>query len=470
MRKAKSIIALVVILLLLCGTYYYVSKHPKTSVSNSSSPAATASPVQVWKADSAKVSKVIVTYSGGANTFIKNAKEWAIENYAYKLDQTAIASATDPLINLSLAEVEKNAKDMDKYGLSKPTINAKVVGDGTDKMLLIGDKTTDGSNYYASEKDKSNVYFISSSIVESLTVKQASFRDKTITAIDPATLLSVKIVPRIGSPTGGSTPIEITRNTNQSDQETQSSINSWIVTGPYSIPRGGDDQKISTVFASIAKIKISDIIEDNPKDLSVYGLDKPSLDVTLKDSKNTLHLIIGKDKDDSNVYFKTAEVNTIYIMDKAVIDTFKIKPLDIVTKFAYIVNIDFVEKIVVDAKGVKDTVILSRTSAKAEKSGDPDVVTITSKVNDKSIELSKFKTQYQEMIGLSVDAENDKKLEDKPEVTMTYTLNKGSKKQEVINFVPYDEQFYAVFRDGKSDFVITKEKVNKMITNLKNLK
>ena len=425
MRKAKSIIALIVILLLLCGAYYYVSKHPKTSVNSSSSPTATTSAVQVWKADSAKVSKIIITYSGGANTFVKNAKEWNIENYAYKLDQAAITSATDPLINLSLTQVEKSAKDMDKYGLSKPLINAKIVGDVTDKILLIGDKTPDGSNYYASEKGKNSVYFISTSIVESLTAKQAGFRDKTITTIDPATLLSMKIITGVGSPTG-STPIEITRNTNQSDQETQSSINSWIVTGPYSTPRGGDDQKISSVTASIAKIKVGDIIGDDPKDLSVYGLDKPSLEVILKDSKNTLHLIIGKDKDANSVYFKTAEVNTIYTMEKAVIDTFKVKPLD--------------------------------------------VVTITSKVNDKSIELSKFKIQYQEMIGLSVDAENDKKLEDKPEISMTYTLNKGSKKQEVVDFVPYDGQFYAVFRDGKSDFVITKEKVSKMITDLKNLK
>ena len=30
MKKAKGIIALVVILLLLCGAYFYVSKHPKT--------------------------------------------------------------------------------------------------------------------------------------------------------------------------------------------------------------------------------------------------------------------------------------------------------------------------------------------------------------------------------------------------------------------------------------------------------
>lgn len=463
MKKSKSIIALVVILLLLCGAYYYVSKHPKTTASTSSS-STTASAVKVWTVDSSKVSKIVITYSDGGNTFVKNTKEWAIENYDHKLNQTAITGVTDSLINLSGTEVEKDAKDIEKYGLKKPIITVKIVGDGSDKILLIGDKTSDGSNYYGSEKDKSNVYFISASTVDSLTVKQSAYRDKTITAIDATTLSSIKI-----SQSGGSS-IEIAKNANQSDQETQNSINSWIVTGAYSKPIGGDDQKISAVTAAIANLKASDIVEDNPKDLGVYGLDKPTLELILKDSKNILHLFIGKNKDDNTVYFKTSDVNTIYTMDKTVVDTFRLKSFDLITKFAYIVNIDYVDKIVVDANGSKDTVLLSRTSAKAAKSGDPDVVTTTSKVNDKSVDLDKFKTQYQEMIGLLVDAENDKKLEDKPEVTITYGLNKGSKKQEVVDFVTYNDQFYAVFMDGKSDFVIAKDKVSKMITDLKNLK
>ena len=308
------------------------------------------------------------------------------------------------------------------------------------------------------------MYFISASTVESLTAPQSAYRDKTITAIDPATLTYMKIIQ------AGISPIEITRNTNQSEQEAQNNINSWIMTGPYSIPMGADDQKVSSVTDTIANLKANDIAIDNPKDLSVYGLDKPSFELILKDSKNTLHLFIGKNRDVNTLYFKTAEASTIYTMDKTVIDAFRLKPFDVVVKFAYLVNIDNVDKIVVDAKGHKDTVSLSRTSVKAGKSEDPDVVTTISKVNDKAVEFSKFKAQYIEMIGLTVDAENDKKLEDKPEVSITYSLNKGSVKQEIVNFVPYNDQFYAVFRDGKSDFVIAKDKVNKMITGLENLK
>ncbi|MBU3113301.1 DUF4340 domain-containing protein [Clostridium lacusfryxellense] len=464
MKKAKGIVTLVVILLLLCGAYFYVSKHPKTVEKDSSSTSESVASVEVWKLDSTKISKIIVTGTNSGNTFVKKAKVWSIENYDHKLNQTAITSVTDPLTNLTGTLVENDAKDMKKYGLDKPIINVAISGTGLDKTLLIGDKSADGANYYASEKGIKSVYLIPVSTVDSLSLKQSAYRDNTLTAIDAASLTYMKIAQ------AGSSPIVITKNTGLSAEEIQYNVNTWMLTGAYNVPLGVDSEKITTVTAAIANLVVSDIAEDNPKDLSKYGLDKPSMELILKDSKNTLHLFIGKNKDESSVYFKTAEANTVYIMDKTVIDTFKLKPFDVISKFVYIVNIDYVDKIVVDANGKKDIVLLSRTSVKATKAGDPDVVTTNSKLNGKSIEISKFKTQYQEIIGLTVDAENDKELKDKPEISITYSINKGSKKQEVVDFVPYNDDFYAVFRDGKSDFVITKDKVNKMITSLRNLK
>ncbi|MBU3191038.1 DUF4340 domain-containing protein [Clostridium bowmanii] len=464
MKKSKSIIILVVILLLLSGAYFYVSKHPKTKDADKSSISDVASTVELWEVDDTKVSKVIATFGDGSNTFIKKNKNWSIDNYDYKLDQPMITSAIGSLINSHGTLVEKNTEDIEKYGLIKPIINLIIVGDGSDKILNIGDKTSEGTNYYASGNEKKDVYSISVSTVDNIIKAQSAYRDKTITSINPETLTSIKIIE------AGSSPIEIEKNENRSVEETNYNLNTWTLSGAYSKTIGVDDNKIGLVAAAIPKLTASDVIIDNPKDLSIYGLDKPSLELILKDSKSTLQLFIGKNKDDKYVYFKTSEADTIYVMDKTVIDTFRVKPLDIISKFVYIVNIDKVDKIVVVANGMETTVLLSRTSTKAEKSGDPDVVVTTSKVNDKIIEIKKFKKVYQEIVGLTVDSENDKKQEEKPAVSITYTLNNAKKKKEVINFVPYNNQFYAVFRDGKSDFVISLDKVNKMLTSLKNIK
>ena len=464
MKKTKSIITLVLILLLLCGAYFYVSRNPKIDEQDSSSTDATTSSSEVWEIDNSKVLKISIKNSGVGNTFVKKLKEWSIENYNHKITQATITNAADSLINLSGRLVEKNANDMGKYGLDKPTINVVIVGNDINKTLYVGDKTLDGANYYVNEKGNKRVYFIEASIIEGLTLKQSAYRDKTITAINLSSLSYMKIVKP------ASLPVVIKKNANQSKDEVKYNVNTWILTGAYNSPMNVEIEKISSVISAIASLKARDIADDNPKNLSKYGLDKPSLELTLKDGKNTLHLFIGKNKDDSSVYFKEGKVDIIYTMDKNVIDLFRFKPFDVINKFAYIVNLDYINKIVVEGNGKKDTVLISRTSAKAETSGEPDVVTTSSKVNGKKIEINKFKTEYQEIIGLTVDAENDKKLEDKPVISITYSLIKGSEKQEIVDFTPYNDQFYAVFRNGKSDFVITKDKVNKMITSLENLK
>ncbi|MBZ9685962.1 DUF4340 domain-containing protein [Clostridium estertheticum] len=465
MKKLKSIIALIVILILLGGVYFYKTSHPAKSNKNASTSNASTSSVQVWKIDSTKVSKVILTSGKVKNTLVKSGNNWTIPNYNYKLDQNAINSITDNVINLSASSiVENDPKDLEKYGLNNTTISANVLGDGSQKDLYIGDKTSDGNSYYAIVKDDNKIYLIAASTVDYFGVKQADLRDKTITAIDGQTLSYIKIV-QAGSPT-----IELTPNSGQNQTEAKNGINAFKMIQPYSVEAGADDQRLQSLASAIPNLKAREIVDDNPKDLSIYGLNNPTLDITLKDSKNNLHFIVGKNKDDNNVYFKTMDSNTIYTMDKIQTDAFKLKAFDIVIKLAYIVNINDVDKITVDANGSNNIINFFRNTKKSEKSGDPDTVVTKYKVNDKSIEEEKFKSFYQEMIGLSVDSENDKKLEDKPEVSITFNLNKGSKKQEKIDYVPYNDQFYAVFRSGKSDFVISKDKVNKMITDLKKLK
>jgi hypothetical protein len=464
MKQLKSIIALLAVLILLSAAYVYIKAHPKAS-SSSTSTTATDTTAQIWKLDSSKASKVILTDKDNSLSFVKNGTNWNIANYNYKVDQTSITTVIDEFTTLSATRiVESTPADTDKYGFNKVTKTVKIeMQDKTEKVLNIGDKASDG-NYYAMIKDDKKVYLIAGNLVDEFSKKSTDFRDKTITSID-STKLKYIFIAQAGVPN-----IELKANDSQSDQEAQNGINSWNLTQPYSYTYGGSDTNLQTVTAAIANIKATSVVDEGPKNLATYGLDKPSMEITLKDDKATLHLIVGKKNDDSTSFFKLADSNTIYTIDDSVLASFKVKPFDMASKFAYIVNIDTVDKIAINSKDSKIAVDFSRTTKKAEKSGDKDTVVTTYKVDNKNIEESKFKTLYQELIGLSVDAENDKKLEDKPEVSITYTLNTGSAKTVSVNFVPYNDQFYAVYRGGKSDFLIAKTSVNKMIDDFKNIK
>lgn len=44
-----------------------------------------------------------------------------------------------------------------------------------------------------------------------------------------------------------------------------------------------------------------------------------------------------------------------------------------------------------------------------------------------------------------------------------------NKKVDVMQYIPYNDDFYMVVRNGKSDFVIAKEQVQKVLKDLEDL-
>ena len=70
---------------------------------------------------------------------------------------------------------------------------------------------------------------------------------------------------------------------------------------------------------------------------------------------------------------------------------------------------------------------------------------------------------------LTVDAENDKNVAEKPVYKTVFHINKGNKQPVTVEYCTYNDDFYAEFTNGKSDFAISKDKVNKVGTDLETL-
>ena len=97
---------------------------------------------------------------------------------------------------------------------------------------------------------------------------------------------------------------------------------------------------------AVANTTVVEFIEDESGDLSAYGLDKPVYEVIFSTEKaGEMKLQFGLErKSDSSIYAKLDGVDEVYAIDLAPF-TFLDKPLkEIVSIFAYIVNIDQVER------------------------------------------------------------------------------------------------------------------------------
>ena len=90
-------------------------------------------------------------------------------------------------------------------------------------------------------------------------------------------------------------------------------------------------------------------------------------------------------------------------------------------------------------------------------------------MDSKEVEGKTFKKYYQSLIGILADAEKNRELEEKPEVKTTFFLNVGKNREVEVNYVPYDNDFYAVFRSGKAEFLVHKNQVKNMLDTLEAL-
>lgn len=466
MKKLTNIIVLVVILGLMLGAYFYAKAHPKSDSSKSDSTTTTSSEqsIDIWKIDNDKASKIIINSNKGELTLEKKDNSWTVPAISYKLIETVISNISSNALEMKGTLVEKDAKELEKYGLKDSKFSLKVVlTDKSEKVLYLGEKTVDESYYYAKTSDSNTVYTIAATTVDSFSVSDNDLRDKTITKIDSSTLAYIKIIK------DGKT-IELKKNNNQTSEEAQYSVNTWNMIKPYTRVMGVDDTKLQALTSAVNSLSVNDIVSDNPSDLDKYGLRNPAIEVILKDDKNTLHFFVGSKKDEYTVYFKVEGSNTIYTISKTSVDPFDLKAFEVVSKLIALPNIDSVDKLVINENGAEHTAILTRQTKKAEKEGEKDTVTTAYSLDNKTIAEDKFKDLYQQIIGLTVDSEIDKKVQNKPEIRLTYYLNKGEDKNLEIEFAPYNNLFYAAYVNGKCDFVISKDKVTNMLKAVREAK
>lgn len=463
MKKKKNIIILLVVFAVLIGGYVYLSKHPKKTPTST----ATDNTISLMKTDVKKINQITINSKSGVLNLEKKGDNWQLKDSpSIKLVQSSVTNIASDFASLSAERIiDKNPTKLDDYGLATPAVTATAtLDDGSKKVILLGNRAPSGPDFYLMVKDDPKVYLVAANVGSNLSATAADLRDKTLTQVDTTKLSYLKVV------NDKARTIEIKANDSQTDQEKQVNLSSLILTQPYSRNFGIDSTKLQTILQGFPTFQISEVVEDNAKDLSKYGLDKPKYDVTLSDTdKNNLHLQIGNNKDSDYTYFKLDGSNTVYTMTGSNIEALNIDPLKIVTSFVYLVNIDDVDKIVVNSPGKENVMALSRTTQKAQKSGDTDTTTTTYTLDGKNVVEDKFKTFYQELVGLGIDAENDKQIPENPEITTTFTLNKGNNKVDKIEYCPYNDDFYGAFVNGKCEFLIAKSKVQKMVTDLQAL-
>ncbi len=457
MKLYRNAIILVVIVALLVGAYFVISKNK--AADSTSEPSSSTTSIKLTDLTTDKVESVTLQNPDGTFVITQKGTDWVLTTPAdIKADSSVLSSIAINAASVTADKlVEENAQDMSKYGLDKPVIVKLKLTDGTVKSLEIGAVTPTKGGYYVRLTGENKVYVVGSYTIETLLTNRNGLRLKKLFNID-STMFTKIAMDRKGE------------NVFSSELDPKKSA-IWNLLQP--IKGSTNSTALQPMFEALSATTVVEFIEDKPSDLSKYGLDNPSYTFDFDTTTGgAFKLLLGDEKTKgSEMYAKLDGNDEVFTIDSSAY-TFLDKPLkEIIDTFAYLVNIDQVKKIDLTMEGKTDTMTLDIYKA-ADNSSDSDKDKFTFNGKDATgkndDDNQPFREFYQSLIAICLDDIDlsGAKPVDNPEISINYTLADGAMK---IDYVSKDADYFYVFRNGEyANILVSKTKVDYGVVGMKN--
>ncbi len=258
------------LILALLGAFYYVyeiRQAPQREKAQSEKD-------RLYPFEAKDVEGLTIVRKGETVTLKREGEGWVLsEPIRAKAEKSAVESLVTSFANARIErEIEAAPAKLGDYGLENPAARITVTAKGQSYSLLLGEKSPTGVWVYAKQGDRPSVFLTSDLLLSESEKKVGDLRDKTILAFDRNDVKGVEVKWK------GQTLVA------EESAPKESTSAEWRVITPLQVK--ADREKLST-FLEKLRGKIKEFVEENPKDLTRYGLDRPT----------QVTLWLGKEKD-----------------------------------------------------------------------------------------------------------------------------------------------------------------------------
>jgi len=268
MRGLWSTLALVLILVGLGAYIYFVdSKSPAPGTTQNE---------KVFTVESGQVNELRLTSAGQSSTLVKKDAGWQLtEPEAADADATEASSLATNIASMEQTRVvDENAADLAPYGLAEPRIKIafKAEGDKSGEVHL-GDKTPTQGDVYAVKPGTKRVFLVSSYLETTFDKKPFDLRDKRVVKFERDKVDALVV-------TRGKDTVRLKREGSD-----------WKVEQP--IAGRGDYSAIEGLLTRLSTAGMSEIVDSTATDVKKYGLDQPSMTISIGSGSSQAVLEIG---------------------------------------------------------------------------------------------------------------------------------------------------------------------------------
>jgi hypothetical protein len=377
---------------------------------------------------------------------------WQVENPdPVELDLMAVEDLVYTFARLRAEKViDREPENLSQFGLDPPQVIGKAtLTDGNLIELRLGDLTPVRNTYYLMKEGDPTVYAVWANHGLNLLYSLDDLRNKTLPRISKQNIQYIRIA-RQGGPT-----IEM-QQVDQILLDRYPFLQSrYVLSRPYQVLQPVSNQELPLFLNKVPpQLKISHFIDDRPVNLAPYGLDPHQVEVIIKDPDSALPLLVGRKIDASLVYARQGEGGSVFALEKSELKFLEVKPFELIEKFAFIVFIDYVDKVEIRYSGQSYSIDMIRQ-------GEGANVSTSFRVDGNTIEEKTMRQFYQKLIGLMVEAEipADPPTGENAELELIYTLNRGEPRIYRLQLIPYNQDFYALVTNDTAEFLISRQQV-----------
>ena len=304
----------------------------------------------VVKFDRNKINGIVIQNGDEKIEMRRRDNRWRLETpIKDQTDSSLIENLLSDLENwqrdgtISAKEIEADKNKLTEYGLNKPKLRLKLIGQDRPPEILFGkDAALEGKMYVRFENSK-ETFVAGQSVKKDIDKKPEEFRDRKLT--DLITAQVSRII--LKTPAG--------------EMELQKKGDHWEIVKP--LRARGDDQKINDLIAQITTARIQQFVADDHGDLSPYGLVEPRGAITLftqADKPGQLMQIGGiPENEKDQTYVRFALRGFVYTVPKKIEEILNTKPDDLRDRHLVRIDTNVLDRITIEAPG-KGKVVLAR--------------------------------------------------------------------------------------------------------------
>jgi hypothetical protein len=262
---------------------------------------------KVFAVEADQIDSITVRSEAGEETRLqRSGDEWQIVSpITARPDTGAVSGLTSNLSTLEIQRVvDESPPDLGEYALDSPRVQVSFTAQGTEHTLLLGGRTPPGTDLYAKRASDDAVFLVASYLESTFDRSTFDLRDKAVLNVEHDKLDAVEIA------SAGRT-LRFVRPAGE-----------WQIASP--IEARADYSMVDSLVRRLAGLQMTAIVEEEPKDLRKYGLDRPAASVRLGSGSSQASLVLGSPAGNGdNVYAKDVSRAPVVSVASSVLEELK---------------------------------------------------------------------------------------------------------------------------------------------------